>query len=179
MSIDTELSLNREQMACLLSRRRADTMRVLAQSGPSSAAELAEHLEMPEKSVYYHLRALEKVGLILAIGKRAGVKKPQIVYQVVSRRLRVDTPAGEGAAEFAHKQFRTLLRRLENLHGKAVPLESESAAIVIQTTEVRLSKEDVAEFRTRMKSLASWAHEKKKDEGMKFSYTAVLLPLGD
>lgn len=57
-----------EQSAVLMDAARLELMRVL--DGPASASELARRLGLPRQRVNYHLRELERVGLVREVEQR-------------------------------------------------------------------------------------------------------------
>ncbi len=81
-----------DQMTAITSPARQEILDVLARMGAASLAEIAAVLGRPADALYYHVRVLERVGLILPAGTRAGARR--------SERL-VRAAAGEFALRYA------------------------------------------------------------------------------
>ena len=88
------------QLRALASPARQEILDLLARTGPASAADLGRLLQRPADGLYYHLRALARVGLIRAATRvRAG--RTETVYRSAHREpaLRHDvSPSGNSAA---------------------------------------------------------------------------------
>lgn len=69
-------------------------MDVLAKMGTVSAAELAVTLGRPADALYYHLRILQKAGLVEDAGSRLAAGKRQALFRAVGPELRIDYEAG-------------------------------------------------------------------------------------
>jgi len=59
-----------DQMAALASPVRLEILDALARMEEASLAEIAQSLGRPAEGLYYHVRALQKVGLVRAAGTR-------------------------------------------------------------------------------------------------------------
>src|SRR5437868_2035026 len=59
-----------DQMSALASPVRLELLDALARMGQASLAELAQALGRPADGLYYHVRALQRVGLVTAAGTR-------------------------------------------------------------------------------------------------------------
>ncbi len=81
-----------DQMSAIRSPARQEILDVLARMGAASLAEVAAVLGRPADALYYHVRVLERVGLIVPAGTRAGARR--------SERL-IRAAAGEFALRYA------------------------------------------------------------------------------
>ncbi|MEK8131213.1 helix-turn-helix domain-containing protein [Paenibacillus filicis] len=72
-----------EQAIALLNPLRAEVLRVLQE--PASASEVGRQLGEPAQKVNYHLKALEKVGLIRRSGTRQVKNLVEVLYQSIAR----------------------------------------------------------------------------------------------
>lgn len=61
---------DRAQLRVLVSPARQELLDLLARTGPASAAELGKLLRRPADGLYYHLRALQRAGLVSPAGVR-------------------------------------------------------------------------------------------------------------
>lgn len=72
-----------EQALALLNPIRADILRILAE--PASASEVGRQMgEVPQK-INYHLKSLEKVGLVRRFGTRQVKNLIEVLYRAVAR----------------------------------------------------------------------------------------------
>lgn len=72
-----------EQAVALLNPLRADIVSRLVE--PASAAELARMLHEPPQRMNYHLKALEKTGLIRKVGTRQVRNLVEVLYQAIAK----------------------------------------------------------------------------------------------
>src|SRR5690242_19716302 len=90
------------QMEALASGARQEIVDVLPRLGTASVAELARALDRPADALYYHVRALEKVGLIEPAGRRRAGRRDEALYRAIAPqlalRLEPRTPARTKAA---------------------------------------------------------------------------------
>lgn len=88
------------QLRALASPARQEILDILARTGPASAADLGRLLQRPADGLYYHLRALERAGLVRA-GSRVRAGRSETVYRSAYREpaLRHDaSPGGNSTA---------------------------------------------------------------------------------
>jgi DNA-binding transcriptional ArsR family regulator len=69
------------QLRALASATRQEILDVLARMGRASVAELAGTLGRPADGIYYHLRVLLKVGLVVAAGERSGKGRMEALFR--------------------------------------------------------------------------------------------------
>jgi DNA-binding transcriptional ArsR family regulator len=89
------------QLRALASPARQEILDLLARTGPASAADLGRLLQRPADGLYYHLRALERPGLVRAAGSRTRAGRNEALYRCVPREpaLRHDvSPDGNSTA---------------------------------------------------------------------------------
>jgi DNA-binding transcriptional ArsR family regulator len=78
---------SKRQMRALAASTRQEIVDVLARMGTVSVAELATALGRPADSLYYHLRILKRVGLVLSAGSRQLNGRPEALFRAVAREL--------------------------------------------------------------------------------------------
>lgn len=76
---------DRVQVEALASPVRQEVADGLQAIGPCSIAELAELLGRAPDSLYYHVRKLERVGLVVARGTRDTGRRTEILYDVAGQ----------------------------------------------------------------------------------------------
>lgn len=178
LSMENAHTLTLEQARELLSPHRAAIMQTLNGRGELVAADLAQHLRIPEKSVYYHLRVLQRSGLIESSEKRQGSTKPQTVFRSLVNPIRLEVDRNDPAfSSLAEKKVKSMLRKLQSDYRRALAVGTPKSPIVIQSSTFRLSSEDRDELQRRMQELVQWANERSSRDAESYSYTSVLLPL--
>src|SRR5262249_27939086 len=84
---DNYLIRSRRQMRALAAPTRQEIVDVLPRIGTVSVAELARALGRPADSLYYHLRALRSVGLVLSAGLRTRNGRPEALFRAVAQQM--------------------------------------------------------------------------------------------
>lgn len=109
------------QLAALASPARQEVVDAIAAAGPSTIAEIAAALGRPADRLYFHVRALERVGLLNRIGERRDGRHVAKIYDVPGRPLRLryqpDSPSNaravgavvDGVLRLARRDFRRAL----------------------------------------------------------------------
>jgi DNA-binding transcriptional ArsR family regulator len=69
------------QLRALASSTRQEILDVLARLGRASVAEIAGTLGRPADGIYYHLRVLRRVGLVVADGERSGGGRMEALFR--------------------------------------------------------------------------------------------------
>ena len=78
------------QIAALAAPLRGRIVDDLAGNGPSSVTEIAARLGQRPEALYYHVRSLIKVGLVVLDSKRRSGRRWEAVYRLVAPRLKID-----------------------------------------------------------------------------------------
>lgn len=169
--------LTAEQAECLVSPLRDALLQAVLARSPVAASDLVDQLGIHEKSIYYHLRKLEKVGLIRVMDHRAGPTKPEALYGPIAQRMRWKPEADRPEhRDLANRHFRTILRRAER-EARAASELTPRREIVIQSAHRRLRSEHVDELVVKLKELGAWIAEKHDPEGEVVSYGAFVIPI--
>ena len=84
---DNYIIRSKRQMRALAASTRQEIVDVLPRLGTVSVAELATALERPADSLYYHLRILKRVGLVLSAGSRRAKGRREVLYRAISPEL--------------------------------------------------------------------------------------------
>src|SRR5712692_9479571 len=86
---ETFVIQNEQQLAALASSARQEIVDVLSQMGTVSVAEIAATLGRPADALYYHLRVLQRVGLVLHAGFRSRGGRREALFRTVAPELRL------------------------------------------------------------------------------------------
>jgi predicted ArsR family transcriptional regulator len=108
---DPYIIRNRKQLATLKAAARQELLDVLSSMGTVSVAELAAALGKPADSLYYHVRILQKAGLVLEDGMREEAGRNERLYHTVASDLRLAyMPGPKGNAEAVTPIIDSMLR---------------------------------------------------------------------
>jgi DNA-binding transcriptional ArsR family regulator len=78
---------SKRQMRALAASTRQEIVDVLSRMGTVSVAELGTALARPADSLYYHLRILQRVGLVLSAGSRRLAGRREALFRAVAPEL--------------------------------------------------------------------------------------------
>lgn len=173
------------QIEALASPARQELIDALALIGPASIAELAEDLGRAPDSLYYHVRKLEHVGLVVRRGVRGEGPREEALFDVPGANMMLDTQP-KGARERGHllKLVGAALRMAERDLRSAL----ESGRAVYRMCARRnawgarvkgwLDAEELAQVRAHLEAIAAILHAGKRRKGAGLhAVTYVLAPL--
>lgn len=109
------------QWDALASAARIEIVQLLRISGPCSIRELAELVHRPVPSLYFHVRKLQRAGLVVQRGLRKARRQTEALYDLAAQRFvpDVDAASGRNVREL-QALLRTLLRFTERQTLRAV-----------------------------------------------------------
>jgi len=81
---DNYIIRSKRQMRALAASTRQELLDVLPRMGTVSVAQLASALGRPADSLYYHLRILKRVGLVLSDGYRTSNGRREALFRAVA-----------------------------------------------------------------------------------------------
>lgn len=100
-----------EQLAALTSPVRLELLELFGMWGPCAIADVAELMDRAPDSLYYHVRKLLKVGLLVRDGERLAGHRFEALYKLVADELEVPRKAkGPKGREMTHKAIDSVLR---------------------------------------------------------------------
>ena len=96
-----------QQIRALASTVRQELIDALQALGTASVPELAKQLGRPADALYYHLRALQRVGLVRKVGHRQQARHVEALYSTVApeQSLKLSYKTGPIAENAALKQL--------------------------------------------------------------------------
>ena len=176
------LTLNPEQLACLASPIRNDVFNNLRSLKRGSVSDVASALGKSPETIHYHVRALEKVGLIEVVAKRRTERRPEAIYASAAERYRLPTAEeNPGALELTRKSVVTGLRRVAaGFEAASLASESETElgqSIHVMRLNARLSLKDFAEFTEMLERAAEFATEHESGQGQRLVWSSVVYPV--
>ena len=102
-----------DQLRVLGSELRLNLLHLMME-GPISEVDAAEKLGRSAKSLYHHIRALQRCGLIVEVGRVAGARKPRAIYQAAHSQLRINPNLEDsGFAKVVASNSAALLRQTQ------------------------------------------------------------------
>lgn len=152
--------------------------------GRCTVADLADAIDEPVASLYYHVRKFERVGLIRAAGTRGEGQRAEAVYEFPGRELVFDhanesevyvTALGKAVgslARIAERAYRAALghrqsRRTGRLRNH-----------MLQQHYARLSNADLAELNRRLEDIATFIRERDHPDATRWiTLTMLMAPL--
>jgi len=172
-----------QQMAAIRAPARQEILDVLAPMGAATIAELAVALARPADSLYYHVRLLQKAGLIQAAGSRRSGIHEEALYRTLAPRLRLAyEPGPQGNAADVTPIIDSMLR----LTGRDFRTAMENPATVVEgpqrelwasRTTAWLSKEQLEEVNRHMQALLEIMADSSPEQGRLYAFTMALTPL--
>ena len=172
------------QLRTLSSPVRQEILDALAAAGESSIAEVAVLLGRKPHALYYHLRALERVGLVRRAGIRRNGKSDAALYAVPAPRMMIEYRLGSGAfAKDIAKTLRSMLRLTERDFRRALRFRSSIAEgpsrnLQCSRTKARLTVEQLKRINAHLAAVFDeLAGSQGQQEGQLHGLTLVLAPL--
>jgi DNA-binding transcriptional ArsR family regulator len=102
---------DKRQMRALAAATRQEIVDVLPRMGTVSVAELAAALGRPADALYFHLRILERVGLIRRAGSRPATRRRETLFRAVGPELSLSyQPGKKGNAREVNAIIASMLR---------------------------------------------------------------------
>jgi DNA-binding transcriptional ArsR family regulator len=172
----------KQQLAPLASSARQEIVDMLSQMGTVPVAELAAALGRPADAIYYHLRALERAGLVIHSGNRKQGKRKAALFCTVSPDLKLLYRVGpEGNAREITAIVSSMLRLGARDFRRA--LQRGGATVSGPRRELWalrragwLTPGEIVGVNRSIESLAS-AVSKPRGKGRLYAITVVLTPV--
>ena len=172
------------ELSAVVSPVRHHLLRTLSLLGTASVRELAQELDRSPESLYYHLRALEKAGLVVASGERAVRGRSEALYSTVAEELVTDPAQTSPKYLDAYRRSASALLRLADRQlGAAIERQEEEGterpvSLRIQQVQARLSPAAQRELARRLDAVIDYALEQDDAErGERVVVTVVSSPL--
>lgn len=173
------------QIEALASPARQELVDSLAVSGPLSIAELAGDLGRAPDSLYYHVRQLEQVGLVVRRGTRPAGGRSEALFDVPAGRMLIDRDPGtpretqvlmrlvSSAVRSAERELRAALESGRAIYRRCARRNAWGARV-----KGWLSAAELAEVREHLDAIAKIVLGGKQRRGAGLhSVTFVLAPL--
>jgi DNA-binding transcriptional ArsR family regulator len=182
---DPYILRSRKQLATLKAAARQELLDVLSSMGKVSVAELAAALGKPADSLYYHLRILQKAGLVVEDGTHQEAGHSERLYRAVASDLRLAyTPGLKGNAEAVTPIVDSMLRLTSRdfkaaFENGTTVVEGPQRELWAARTTGRLTEQQVEELNRHLASMRQiTVSSPPRDGGERlYALTMVLTPL--
>lgn len=173
------------QMEAMVSPLRHQVMRTVGAYGVVSIKEIATQLGRSAESLYYHFRALEKVGLLISAGTREVKGRPEALYSTVAEQIFTDPKSHapeyldslkRGASALLRLTDRQLASELDAMGDTRKP---RSVSFRIQQLNARLTPADEAQLAKKLDEVTRFLREHDSEEGRLVSVTLASSPIGN
>jgi DNA-binding transcriptional ArsR family regulator len=179
---DNYIIRSKRQMRALAASTRQEIVDVLPRMGTVSVAELATALRRPADSLYYHLRILKRVGLVLSPGHRMLNGRRESLFRAVAPEMSLRYELGKkGNGTQVNAIIASMLRL--GIRDFRNSFETGEASVSGPTRDLWalrttgwLSQDQVAEVNQYIKNLMQTAAESGRS-GRLYAITVVLTPL--
>ena len=170
------------QLAALAAASRQEIVDVLEQMGTVSVAELAAALDRPADALYFHLRALTRVGLVRKAGARARPGGEEALYCTIKPELHLHYEPRNAANRQA---ISTIVASMLRLADRDFRRSFDQGQVVVSGAyrELwawrkvgRLSRAQLAEVNHRVQDLAQVVSA-PLGSGRLYAVTVILTPL--
>jgi hypothetical protein len=173
----------RDQIAALESSVRQEVIDTIQAAGPRSALEIASLMGRPADALYYHIRRLQSVGLLVVTETRRRGRRDEAVYDLVGRPLKLRYPEHRDARTHPLMRLvRSMLRTAERdfrggvLSDRAVT-EGPSRTLWASRRHAWLSPTDLRRFNRIIDSLIEiLTRSRDPQRGQLCTLTMVLAP---
>jgi len=174
----------RAQIEALASPARQEVADGLQAIGPCSIAVLGDLLGRAPDSLYYHVKKLEAVGLVVARGSRNTGRRDEVLYDVpgrlvldheprTKREKRVVLDVVGSALRIGERDYRAALEAGRAIHGRGSDRNAWGGRV-----KGWLTPTELAEARRHIEALAQlFARGRKRPDSELFAVAYVLAPL--
>jgi len=168
----------------LTSPLRLEIMGWFGQGQQLSVRELAQCLDRPAASLYFHLQKLVEVGLLRVVSRRPTSSREAAVYAAVAERIAIAVdPGSKSSAHAAVRTVSALLRQADRefkaaLEGGGFEECGRGEMQGGRRQRAWLSEAAFAEVSRRLDSIESYmTRQSRKKEGLEYAWTSLLVPL--
>ena len=178
-----------EQRRAVASPLRLELFGLFTDGEPLSVATIAERMGRPATALHYHVRVLEKAGLLRRVGRRQSGRRPEALYLPVADAFKMEQPrdAPEEVAAMALKTLATAFRMAERDMRAAMGDPGTKSTgpyrnIFGGRIHCRLGKKDLAELNRLLRKIEKmlWTNHKTRkpsSDDSFVSFTVALMPL--
>lgn len=170
------------QLRVLASPLRQEILDLLARTGDAQVSEIASLLGRPADSLYYHLRELERVGLVVSSRARSNGSRGEMLFRAAHREptlLHDASPRGNtrAVASIVASMLRLGIRDFRNASASdGVCTQGPGRELWALRVTGWLDAEQIAGINRRIRSLKD-AVARPRSRGKLYAITILLTPL--
>ena len=175
---------NPEQIKAIGAPERLRIIEFLLDHGPATAAEMGAAMNRPPQALYYHIKLLEKAGILLIDREEPSKRRPQKRYRLVSPRLRLDVDQDSNDLKAAMSSaMATLLRAAERNYRDALAnrkpvLVGKRRDFTIRRLRVRLDAAKLRKLNELIDQIESLMEStSENDSNREFVITMAVSPI--
>ncbi|MFM9874713.1 MAG: helix-turn-helix domain-containing protein [Fimbriimonadaceae bacterium] len=178
----TRANLTIDQLTCLGSHVRLSLLAVMRANGSQSLAQLANVLEVRRDRLYYHVHAMEKVGLVVVDSINPAETRPEKIYRLSADEFFFINEEKSRDYEMAIQKVAqhittTSLTFYENLLLQDA-IDFESTLPKFSFASVRLSPEKLVLLKEKVSELIVGAMNDYDADGESLLISALIVPWG-
>ena len=170
----------KKELRALASSARQEIIDVLAQMGTVSVPELAQALGRPPDTLYYHLRILQKAGLVETVGSRVRDGRAETLYHARNLNIDYDTSRRKNQKDLvavATSMLRLGIRDFTDaVRDTEIVVEGPQRELWSARKTGRLTNKDLARVNRLIKELLDSASP-GSDQGQLYAVTVLLTPV--
>jgi DNA-binding transcriptional ArsR family regulator len=174
------------QFEALTSPVRGEIIDFVNLMGPSSIEEIAEYMGRPVDSLYYHVRRLEKVGLLVDVARRKSRRQMESVFDLPGRPMFLKyEPSQATHVKKVLKSIKAMLSATERNFGKAfesdlVRVANERRNFDHALTLGWFTEDEIQRIRKQIRIIIGKFHSSarhRKNSSDLYNLTVMLIPL--
>ena len=174
--------LRARQLGAIVSPVRQELLDVLARLGPVSVAELGATLGRPADGLYYHVRALQRLGLVRSAGTRRSGRREEALFRASASQFAIRYPATAAGRSRAVVPIVSAMLRLGTrdfrraLADERTRFEGPAREVWALRTTGWLTEAQLRRVNGRVRDLAA-ATTRRDPAGRLYAVTVLLTPL--
>lgn len=167
-----QLILEASHLACLVSPARKELLSAFLLKGPCAVADVAGTVRTPVKSLYYHVRAMKRAGLIREVGSRGLGRERESIFDATAERYTLQkSDRSPTYLEQEFKSVRATLRLATREYERAVLEEADTFVLRLSA---RLKRQDYEAVKSRIQEALELAKQLDHKDGAIYTLTAVV-----
>jgi AcrR family transcriptional regulator len=179
---ETTLVTGEPALHTLASPLRMEILQSFSSEDRITVADLARRLGRPRGSLYYHVRKLVEIGVLVEVDRRLVGRRYEAVYEAASERIAIGADATAASARrAAAKLVLSTLRQAGREFGAALEtglLDERMGFQVGSRQRARLTDEELTEIRTLLDRIEEICSRKAtRTEGHWYAVTSLIVPL--
>lgn len=158
------------QVRAIVSPVRQEVLDAVEAAGPCTVADLASTLGRRPDALYFHIRALEKVRLLVRVGTRGQGRSEAAVFDVSARPVRLDYASSRGRAARLGPVLDAVLRLARRdtrraLASSAAVAEGPARNLWVARFRGRVGPDDLARINALLEECSAILRDARPEQG--------------